>query len=140
MIRLVIRTMNMLQKIAPPPSIQKRVEQLVELKEFTLEESKREIIENFKTSKFEFLTGIQVSAEELDMLKKIANCIKDQELKSSQISIIARKEIAQVVGCDLWEVTKFIILHKSYLKMHAYLLARVKNREAFENVYLEPGI
>lgn len=129
MIKFILRACGELQTTQMTGLVQSRIEQLVQMPIFTIEESKNEILNCFRQSKYQFLSGIKVSQEELEMLVKVVDCLKDEELKGSQIPVIVRKEIAQIIGCDIWEVTKFIILHKSLSRMHEYLAARFKRKE-----------
>ena len=133
----IFRNFNKLQKIAQVPYVQHRVEQLTQMKFLTLEECKKDIHYLYKNSMLEFMSGIKVSTEELEMLRKISNCLKEEELKECKIPVPARHEICKVLNCDIWEVTKFIILFKSYIRMHQYLVQRSRRLESLPKNTLE---
>lgn len=122
--------MNDLTKSATGLTLVKRVEQISGMDSFTLDECKKEILSLRNSVDPVFLTGIKVSQEELDMLEKVAFCFKDNELFGSYVSIATRKDICQILNCDPWEVTKFVILYKSFKRVHEYLIARTKRGEA----------
>ena len=132
-----MRKFSELQQISQISDVQQRVNQMVSMQKFTLHGCKMEILNNSKSSTYEFISGIKVSPEELESLKKVANCIKPDELEQSMLPISARKEIAVVIGCDIWEVTKFVILQKTHLRLHEYLQARILRGEALPKTSYE---
>ncbi|OMJ76394.1 hypothetical protein SteCoe_24224 [Stentor coeruleus] len=129
MFRVLIRVMSDLTKTATGLTLVKRVEQISSMDIFTLGECKNEILSLKNSVDPVFLSGIKVSQEELDMLEKVAFCFKDSELYESYVSIATRKDICQILNCDPWEVTKFVILYKSFKRVHEYLIARIKRGE-----------
>jgi hypothetical protein len=137
MLKIFLRSFSQLQEYVPSSYIPSRIRQLAFLKDFTLEECKKEIEYNTKTSSLEFVSGIRVTPEQLTMLLKVADCLKDDELKKPSLSIPIRKEICSVLNCSEWEVTKFVILYKSHLRMYQYLVARVKRNEVLPTNPLE---
>jgi hypothetical protein len=130
MLKFICRAFTELQMTFTPQYLSKRLEQIGSLYSFTLEECKREILLNREKSNLVFLSGIHVSQTELEMLARVVNCLKEEELKEVKIPIPTRKEIAETLKCDMWEVTKFIILQKSHMRMHEFLIARIKRGEA----------
>lgn len=129
MIRVLLRKLSELQ-VPMNNQVVKRLEILSGLKKFTLEECKNEVLSNWKNKKLTFLSGIRVSEQELEMLIKVVDCLKPEELKEDHIPFPARKEICKVLGVDMWEVTKFIILQNTHKKMHEYLIGRMMRQES----------
>lgn len=129
MLRALIRSLSNIQVSSTTQTL-KRIESLSKIQNFTLEECKNEIVSNWQNKKLSFLSGIKVSEQELEMLLKIADCLKPEELKGVSIPIPVRKEICTILGVDMWEVTKFIILQKTHKKMHDYLIGRLKRNES----------
>lgn len=129
MFRVLIRKFSDLQ-LSNSIRTLKRIESLSAIKKFTLEECKNEIVSNWQNKKLSFLSGIKVSEQELEMLLKIADCLKPEELKEDSIPIQVRKEICTILKIDMWEVTKFIILQKTHKKMHEYLIGRLVRKES----------
>ena len=106
-----------------------KVESIAGLKKFTLEDCKSEIVYNSENAKLNFLSGIKVSQEELEMLLKVADCLKPEELQEEMISPKVKREICKVLNCNMWEVNKFSILHKTHKRMHEFLIARLIRKE-----------
>ena len=106
-----------------------KVESIAGLKKFTLDNCKIEIVYNVINAKLNFLSVIKVSQEELNMLLKVAYCLKPEELQEEMINPKAKREICKVLNCDMWEVNKFSILHKTHKRMHEFLIARLIRKE-----------
>lgn len=128
MFKILIKKLSQVIPSTPYPLIT-RVESIAEMKKFTLEDCKSEIVYNWQNKKLNFLSGIKVSEEELDMLLKVADCLKPEELQEDMISPKVKKEICKVLNCNMWEVNKFVILHKTHKRMHEYLIARLIRKE-----------
>jgi hypothetical protein len=128
MFKVLVKHFNQLAILETFPAIE-RVENIAAIKSFTLQDCKNEIVFNWTNKKLSFLNGIKVREEELEMLLKVADCLTTDELQEETIPIPARKEICRVLGCDMEQVNKFIILHKTHRRMHEYLIARLLRKE-----------
>ena len=70
-------------------------------------------------------SGTEPEEAEMIMSRKVVNAIKEEELQQTKtLPFSARKEIAQVVQCDLETVNKVLLHFKTNSKLQEYIKSR----------------